>query len=67
VSIDGGSWVNVYSGGTALATYDAAIRDSREVPITLNVGREAVRFIRLRQRGSHPDRGRTIVELRVIS
>ena len=67
VSSDGGSWVNVYSGGTALATYDAAIRDPREVPITLNVGREAVRFIRLRQRGCLQDRGWTIVELRVIS
>jgi hypothetical protein len=66
VSADGASWVNVHRGGTALATYDAALRSPREVPITLPVGRDAVRFIRLRQSGSDPQRGWTIVELRVI-
>jgi hypothetical protein len=66
VSADGASWVNVHRGGTALATYDAALRSPREVPITLPIGRDAVRFIRLRQSGRDPQRGWTIVELRVI-
>jgi len=65
VSADGAAWTNVHAGATALATYDAALRVPREVPITFGVGRDMVRFIRLRQRGSHP-RGWTIVELRVI-
>jgi hypothetical protein len=65
-STDGTLWSPVSAGGTALETYDAAIRSPREVPITLPVQREAVRFLRLRQTGSDPHAGWTIVELRVI-
>jgi hypothetical protein len=65
-SADGVTWLPVRSGGTALETYDAALRSPREVPITLPVQRDGVRFLRLRQTGSEPRTGWTIVELRVI-
>ena len=66
VSPDGLEWSPVYTGGTALEVYDAAIRSPREVPVTLPVDRDGVRFVRLRQTGSDPRYGWTIVELRVI-
>jgi hypothetical protein len=66
VSTDSVTWSPVYTGGTALETYDAALRSPREVPITLPIHRDAVRFLRLRQTGREPRRGWTIVELRVI-
>jgi len=66
VSTDGTLWSPVSAGGTALETYDGAIRSPREVPITLPVQRDTVRFLRLRQTGSEPHAGWTIVELRVI-
>lgn len=65
-STDGVTWSPVYAGGTALHTYDAALRSPREVPIALPVRHDAVRFLRLRQTGSEPRTGWTIVELRVI-
>ncbi len=65
-SADGADWSPVYTGGTALETYDAAVRSPREVPVTLPVRRDGVRFLRLRQTGSDPRAGWTIVELRVI-
>jgi F5/8 type C domain-containing protein len=64
-SADGIGWSPVSDGGTALETYDAAVRSPREVPITLPVGRGGIRFLRLRQTGTDT-RGWTIVELHVI-
>jgi hypothetical protein len=64
-SADGIDWSPVSDDGTALETYDAAVRAPREVPVTLPVHRDGVRFLRLRQTGSDP-RGWTIVELRII-
>jgi hypothetical protein len=66
ISTDGVEWSAVYTGGTALETYDAALQSPREVPVTLPVHRDRVRFVRLRQTGSDPQYGWTIVELRVI-
>jgi hypothetical protein len=66
VSADAVAWVRVYASDTALATYDAAIRSPREVPVTVPIGRDDVRFVRVRQTGRDPRRGWTIVELRVI-
>ncbi len=66
VSGDGSAWSPVYTGGTALETYDAALRSPREVPITLPVQRDGVRFLRLRQTGNDPRFGWSIVELRVV-
>jgi hypothetical protein len=66
VSADAMVWTTVYTGGTALETYDAALRSPREIPITLPVSRDNVRYIRLRQAGREPGTGWTIVELRVI-
>jgi len=66
VSEDGDIWSAVRTGGTALETYDAAVRSPREVPVTLPVGHDRVRFIRLRQTADEPRYGWTIVELRVI-
>jgi hypothetical protein len=65
-SADGTMWTPVYTGGTALETYDAALRSPREIPITLPVSRDNVRYLRLRQTGRDPRTGWTIVELRVI-
>ena len=66
VSADRTSWTTAYAGSTALQTYDAAVRAPREIPITLPVGRDGVRFVRLRQLGREPQIGWTIAELRVI-
>jgi hypothetical protein len=66
VSPDGVTWSPVYTGGTALETYDAALQSPREVPVTVSVHREHVRFLRLRQTASEPRYGWTIVELRII-
>ena len=66
VSADARTWATVYTGGTALETYDAALRSPREIPLTLPVMRDNVRFLRLRQTGRDPRTGWTIVELRVI-
>jgi hypothetical protein len=66
VSADAIAWSPVRTGGTALETYDAALRSPREIPITLPIHRDGVRFLRLRQTGRDPRRGWTIVELRII-
>ena len=64
-SADGVEWSTVFDGGTALETYDAAVRSPRDVPVTLPVRRDRFRFLRLRQTGN--DRHDwSIVELRVI-
>jgi hypothetical protein len=65
VSPDSVSWSPVYAGSTGLQAYDAAVSSPREVPVTLPVQRDGVRFLRLRQTGSDTH-GWTIVELRVI-
>ncbi len=65
-SADGVVWSPVYTGGTALETYDAAVRAPREVPVTVTVQHDGIRFLRLRQTGSDPRVGWSIVELRVI-
>ena len=56
VSTDNVEWSTVYTGGTALETYDAALRSPREVPVTLPVRRDRVRFVRLRQTETTPVR-----------
>lgn len=65
VSADGASWTTVYTGGTALHTYDAAVRAPREVPLTFMIHRDAVRLLRLRQTAAD-SHGWSIVELRVL-
>ena len=65
-SFDGTAWSAAYAGGTALETYDAAVRSPREIPLTVPIRRDAVRFLRLRQTERDPAAGWTIVELRVI-
>lgn len=64
-SIDGRIWTPVWSGRTALAAYDAAVRDPHEVPISIPVGRRT-RLLRLRQTAHEQTHGWTIVELRVF-
>lgn len=65
VSEDGRSWSPAASGNTVLATYDAALQSPREVPVTIPIDRDGVRFIRLRQTAADPH-GWSIVELRVL-
>jgi len=66
VSPDGAGWTPVRDGGTALETYDAAVRSPRDVPVTIPIGRDQVRFIRMRQTQAAPRKRWSIVELRVI-
>jgi hypothetical protein len=66
VSADSVGWSRVYSGATALEAYDAALRAPREIPVTIAIQRDGIKFVRLRQTGRDPRRGWTIVELRVI-
>jgi hypothetical protein len=65
VSANGTSWRNAAGGNTVLATYDAALQSPRDVPVTIPIERDGVRFIRLRQTAADPH-GWSIVELRVI-
>ena len=51
VSQDGVSWDTVFTGGTALNTYYAAVRHPKQVPVVYPIGRDHVRFIRLTQLG----------------
>jgi hypothetical protein len=64
-SADGVDWSSVFDGGTALETYDAAVRSPRDVPVTLPIHRDGFRFLRLRQTGNDPHSW-SIVELHVI-
>ena len=66
VSTDAVTWTRVRGGATALETYDAAIRSPREIPVTVPIDRDGVKYVRLRQTGRQPQRGWTIVELRVL-
>jgi hypothetical protein len=66
VSADGASWRLAATGSTVLSTYDAALVSPREVPVTVPIDRQNVRFIRLRQSATDPH-GWSIVELRVIN
>jgi hypothetical protein len=65
VSGDGVTWRVAATGNTVLATYDAALQSPREVPVSIPIEREGVRFIRLRQVQPDPH-GWSIVELRVL-
>jgi hypothetical protein len=65
ISTDGAHWESVWSGDTALATYDAAIQSPREVPIRIPLTRASARYLRLTQSGNDPARGWSIVELKV--
>lgn len=65
VSADGRSWHTAAAGNTVLSTYDAALQSPRDVPVTIPIERDAVRYIRLRETQPDPH-GWSIVELRVI-
>jgi len=65
VSADGKVWVTAAAGNTVLGTYDAALLSPREVPVTVPIERNSVRYIRLRQTAVDPH-GWSIVELRVV-
>jgi hypothetical protein len=51
VSADGAVWETAWTGDTALHAYYAAVRHPREMPLVFPLGRDGVRFIRLRQVG----------------
>ena len=51
VSADGSQWDTVYLGETALHAYYAARRHPRTVPLVFPIGRDNVRFIRMKQLG----------------
>jgi F5/8 type C domain len=52
VSRDGSQWETVSDGSTALATYLAAIRYPKDVPVVFPIDRDNVRVIRLEQSGT---------------
>lgn len=64
-SMDGAHWETAWVDDTALATYDAAVRSPRQLPVTVPLPRREARYIRLSQIGNDPDRGWSIVELGV--
>jgi len=66
VSPDGSQWETVYLGDSALHAYYAAIRHPKEIPLVYPIGRDNVRFIRMRQLGwgTHDW---SIAELRVLN
>ena len=51
VSPDGSQWDAVYVGDGALQTYYAALRHPKQVPVVYEIGRDNVRFIRMKQLG----------------
>ena len=65
-SVDGSAWQPGWTGDTALLTYDAAVASPREIPLRIPLSGGAVRYLRLRQIGSDPGRGWSIVELQVM-
>jgi hypothetical protein len=48
---DGREWTTVYLGETSLHAYYAALRHPKTVPMVFPIGRDGVRFIRLKQLG----------------
>jgi hypothetical protein len=50
-SVDGREWNTVYLGDTRLHAYYAAVRHPKTVPLVFPIGRDGVRFIRLKQLG----------------
>jgi hypothetical protein len=64
VSTDGTHWRTAWTGDTALATYDAAVRAPRAVPLTIPLPGADARYLRLMQTASDA-RGWSIVELEV--
>jgi hypothetical protein len=65
VSADGAAWETAWTGDTALHAYYGAVRHPRDVPLVFVLGRDGVRFIRLRQIGfGKPDW--SIAELHVL-
>ncbi len=65
VSLDGIEWQPAWTGSTALHAYYAALRHPREMPLVFELGKDNVRFIRLRQTG-FGKHDWSIPELRVL-
>lgn len=65
VALDPEAWVPIWSGDTSVATVRAAVGSPSVVPLTLEVGPQKVRRIRLRQRGAEPGIPWWIAEIRV--
>jgi hypothetical protein len=51
VSADGSHWSGAWNGGLSVLTVRAALAEPSIVPVTLELGRVAARFLRLRQLG----------------
>jgi len=65
ISTNRSDWQTVWTGDTALAAYDAAVRSPRDVPLTIPLPGRDARYLRLAQIGSDPDRAWSVVELEV--
>jgi hypothetical protein len=61
-----GVWDECWRGSSTALTLRAAIADPRLVPLTIPIGRAAVRRLRLRQTAPDPQNGWSISELTVI-
>ena len=53
-SRDGTTWDPIWGGQPAVLTVHAAIADPGVVPLTIDLGRVATRYLRIRQTGSEP-------------
>jgi hypothetical protein len=65
-SLDGGSWQTVWSGGTALLAFSAALEEPLTVPVRSTFESHRARYVKLRQTGSDDVYYWSIAELRVI-
>jgi hypothetical protein len=65
VSADGSHWSGAWNGGLSVLTVRAALAEPSIVPVTLELGRVAARFLRLRQLGHDASIPWWIAELEV--
>jgi hypothetical protein len=65
LSVDGSTWSEVWTGGTALLAFVAALDSPRTVPLRFPLEGRSARYIRLRQTGEDRTYYWTIAELRV--
>jgi hypothetical protein len=63
---DGGDWHPCWSGSAAGLALRAVLEDSRTAPLTIPIGHDRVRRLRLRQTAADPMNGWSIGELAVL-
>jgi hypothetical protein len=65
-SVDGQQWSRVWSGGTALMSFSAALADPRSLPLRFAFAPHQARFIRFTQTGTEGKYEWSVAELRIL-